>query len=180
VLEASASSASPEVRQGDGMRTLIVGYGNTYRSDDGVGYHVVNAVARRLGRAQLTPDDDGLDTLGQEVDLVCLPQLLPELAQILGDYGRVIFVDAHTGAYEEELRCQAVETRYSPSAFTHHMKPETLLGLAEAFSVALPVATLISIRGFEFDLCVELSQATQRLAARAVDQIMQIVSDPMA
>ena len=162
------------------MRTLIVGYGNPYRRDDGVGYHVLNSVAKRLGRAPLTLDDDGLDSLGQDLDLICLPQLLPELAQILGDYDRVIFVDAHTGAIEEELRCVEVEARYAPSAFTHHMKPETLLGLTQAFSEAVPAATLISVRGFEFELCVELSEATARLVAQAVDRIMQMASNAVA
>jgi len=162
------------------MRTLIVGYGNPYRGDDGVGYHVLSAVAERLGRAPLTLDDDGLDSLGQDLDLICLPQLLPELAQILGDYDRVIFVDAHTGAIEEELRCVEVEARYTPSAFTHHMKPETLLGLAQAFSEAIPAATLISVRGSEFELCVELSKAAKRLAAQAVDCIMQMTSGAIA
>jgi len=73
-----------------------------------------------------------------------------------------------------------VEARYTPSAFTHHMKPETLLGLAQAFSEAIPAATLISVRGSEFELCVELSKAAKRLAAQAVDCIMQMTSGAIA
>jgi len=160
------------------MRTLIVGYGNPYRGDDGVGFHVLSAIANRLGRPSLTLDDDGLDALGQDIDLICLPQLLPELTQILGDYDEVIFVDAHTGAYDEEMRCVPVKPRYVPSTFTHHMKPEMLLGLGQAFSEAVPSATLLSVRGYEFELKVELSEAAQLLADQAVDRIMEMLPDP--
>ncbi|MBC8447788.1 MAG: hydrogenase maturation protease [Chloroflexi bacterium] len=158
------------------MRTLIVGYGNPYRRDDGVGYHVLKAIAVQLGRPPLALDEDGLDALGEEVDLVCLPQLLPELAETLAAYGRVIFVDAHTGAYAEDLRCVAVEPRYTPSAFTHHMTPETLLGLALAFSEAVPPAYLFSVRGYDFDFGVELSEETERLAEKVVERVMNMVA----
>ena len=188
--------------------TLIVGYGNPYRRDDGVGYHVLKAIAVQLGRPPLALDEDGLDALGpdrrdssppptnrqqgagsagsserqpgKDVDLVCLPQLLPELAETLAAYGRVIFVDAHTGAYAEDLRCVAVEPRYTPSAFTHHMTPETLLGLALAFSEAVPPAYLFSVRGYDFDFGVELSEETERLAAQAVARIMKMIAPPVA
>lgn len=158
------------------MKTLIIGYGNPYRRDDGVGFHVINAVATRLGRPPLPLDEDGLDALGEDVDLVCLPQLLPELAEKLGAYDQVIFVDAHTGAYAEDLRCVAVEPLYTPSAFTHHMTPETLLGLALAFTGEAPPAHLFSVRGHDFDFGVGLSAETEPLAAEAVERIMDMLA----
>jgi hydrogenase maturation protease len=159
------------------MRTLIVGYGNPYRQDDGVGFHVLKEIARRLGHLPLALDEDGLDSLGSDVDLVVLPQLLPELAAKLGDYQQAIFVDAHTAPIAEELRCVVVEPRYSPSAFTHHMKPETLMGLARAFSPVIPQAYLISIRGHNFDLGQDLSAETKRWAAVAVERIMGMLGE---
>lgn len=161
------------------MKTLVIGYGNPYRRDDGVGYHVVNAVAERLGRPPLALDEDGLDALGEDIDLVSLPQLLPELAETIATYDQVIFVDAHTGAYAEELRCVPVEPRYTPSAFTHHMTAETLLGLTLAFSGDAPPACLLSIRGYDFDFGVGLSAKTEQLAAKAVERIMDMIAQPL-
>jgi hydrogenase maturation protease len=174
----SASSAVPLTARGKVKRTLIVGYGNLYRRDDGVGYHVLKAIATRLGRPPLALDEDGLDALGKDVDLVCLPQLLPELAETLVAYDQVVFVDAHTGAYVEDMRCVSVEPRYVPSAFTHHMAPEMLLGLALAFSETVPPAHLLSVRGHDFDFGVGLSEETEQLAAEAVERIMRLVEQP--
>jgi len=176
--EHSASSALPLTACGKVKRTLIVGYGNLYRRDDGVGYHVLKAIATRLGRPPLALDEDGLDALGKDVDLVCLPQLLPELAETLVAYDQVVFVDAHTGAYVEDMRCVSVEPRYVPSAFTHHMAPEMLLGLALAFSETVPPAHLLSVRGHDFDFGVELSEKTEQLATEVVERIMHLVEQP--
>jgi hydrogenase maturation protease len=158
------------------MRTLIVGYGNPYRTDDGVGYHVLKEVAQRLGRRPLAPDEDGLDALGAEVDLLCLRQLMPELAEMLGSYDLVIFVDAHTGAYDEVLRCVPVEPDYVPSAFTHHMRPESLLGLATAFSSDVPRGCLFSVRGYDFDLGEELSDRTGSLVEQVTQRILDMIT----
>jgi hydrogenase maturation protease len=158
------------------MRTLVVGYGNPYRTDDGVGYHVLVELARQLNRPPLGLDDDGLDDLGREVDLVCLRQLLPELADKLGGYDLAIFVDAHTGAYEETLRIVDLEPNYASSAFTHHMKPETLLGLAKAFSSTVPRGCLFSVRGYDFDLGEGLSERTAALADQVTRRILEIIN----
>ncbi|HUM35830.1 MAG TPA: hypothetical protein PLQ85_03060, partial [Anaerolineae bacterium] len=76
-------------------RTLIAGFGNVFRRDDGVGPTVVNAVRARLGRTPLDSLDDGFETLGETVDTVVLHQLVPELAETVKDYALLIFVDAH-------------------------------------------------------------------------------------
>jgi len=162
------------------MKTLVIGFGNPYRRDDGVGYHVVNAVAERLGRPPLALDEDGLEALGKDIDLVCLPQLLPELAETIAIYDQVIFVDAHTGTYAEDLRCTTVEPRYTPSAFTHHMTAETLLGLTLAFTEYVPPAYLFSIRGYDFDFGLGLSAETERLAAEAIERIMDMIAQSSA
>ena len=53
-------------------RTLIIGFGNVYRRDDGVAFVVLNAVRERLGRPLLDTEDDGFDDLGHEVDTILL------------------------------------------------------------------------------------------------------------
>ena len=44
-------------------RTLVIGFGNVFRRDDGAGFAVLNAVRERLGRPLLGTDDDGFDDL---------------------------------------------------------------------------------------------------------------------
>jgi hypothetical protein len=59
--------------------SLVVGYGNTLRGDDGIGYRVAEAVAKW----QLP-----------QVRSIAVAQLLPELAADIGEVEIVMFVDA--------------------------------------------------------------------------------------
>ena len=45
------------------MRTLIIGYGNIDRADDGVAYHVINALRRQWGMDILDGETTGLEAL---------------------------------------------------------------------------------------------------------------------
>jgi len=62
-------------------RSLIIGYGNIDRADDGVAYDVINALRRRLGQEILHEGDTGLEDLGRPIDSVFLSQLAPELME---------------------------------------------------------------------------------------------------
>lgn len=57
------------------LRTLVMGYGNLDRSDDGVAYYVVNALRGRLGQPALAEDGSGLETRGGNTDAIFLTQL---------------------------------------------------------------------------------------------------------
>jgi hypothetical protein len=84
------------------MRSLIIGYGNPSRRDDGVGLAVVNGLRQYLGQQPLEEGDDGSSELGDStVGTLFLEQLIPELAETLAAYDRVWFVDAHLGVYPE-------------------------------------------------------------------------------
>lgn len=152
-------------------RILILGYGNVSREDDGIGFHVIAAIARRLGRPPLDMNDDGLSDLGHPIDLAFVPQLTPELAETIANYDEVFFVDAHTGAFAEDIRWQIVDQGYEPSAFTHHLMPATLVELAETLQGRRPLAHLVSVRGYRFGFGVELSPEAARLCEEAAEQI---------
>jgi Ni,Fe-hydrogenase maturation factor len=73
-----------ELQRGTGggscvKRTLVIGFGNVYRRDDGVGFAVLNALRERLGRSPLGVDEDGYDSLQShdEVDTLLLHQPVP-------------------------------------------------------------------------------------------------------
>ncbi len=156
-------------------KVLLVGFGNLYRRDDGVARHVLNVLLQRWGRPPLDPMDDGFDDLGHTVDVVCLHQLVPELAETLKDYSRVVFVDAHVPAettpplYEAPV---AVEHR-TPFVY-HQTHPSTLLALTQSLYGSAPAATLISVQGHDFDFGEGLSAETAALAQAAVERIVKL------
>ncbi len=157
-------------------RTLVIGYGNIDRADDGVAFCVVNALRRRLGQKVLSEENSGLDELGEKVDSIFLVQLAPELMDVLPDYRQVIFVDAHVYEGAENLHCAAVSAQYAPSTFTHHLTPPMLLALLKLLNHPEPSGHLVSIRGYDFDFHRDLSEDTRSLVEPAVDCILRLVS----
>jgi len=156
-------------------RALVIGYGNPSRRDDGVGHYVVNALRQRLGQIPLGAEEEGFDKLGQDVDTLCLQQLIPELAETVAGYDLVIFVDAHTGAYPEDLKVARLQPDYRPTPTSHYFKPEMVLALAKALHGSEPQALAISIRGYDFNFGTELSPETRRHADLAVERILRIL-----
>jgi hydrogenase maturation protease len=151
---------------------LIIGYGNPDREDDGVAWHVIQRLSQRLGRDELDPDSGGLDQLGQSPDLLFVLQLTPELADLVAEYDRVCFVDAHTGDYPEALRIDRIDAEFQASPFTHHMTPQTCLVLAETLYGHAPEGTVVSVRGYQFGFFHRLSPKTDALADEAVQGIL--------
>jgi hydrogenase maturation protease len=156
-------------------RTLVIGYGNLDRADDGVAYHVVNELRRRLGQPVLSPEEDGAESLGSEADSVFLRQLQPEWMEISASYDQVIFVDAHVHENAAELQCVDVRPEYVPSPFTHHMTPATFLALTGALYGREPAGRLLSIRGHDFDLRLGLSRAAAGQVPAAVERILRLI-----
>ena len=156
-------------------RTLVIGFGNIHRADDGVAFEVINALRRRLGQNPLSEDETGLEELGAKLDSVFLSQLTPELMDTLVDYGRVIFVDAHVYENMDDLHCSPVVPEYAPSTFTHHLTPAALLALLKTLYQAEPTGHLVSIRGYDFDFHRNLSEKTGALVEPAADCILRFL-----
>jgi hydrogenase maturation protease len=154
-------------------RTLVIGYGNIDRADDGVAYYVVNTLRQRLGQEMLGEDDTGLEELGSEIDSIFLIQLAPELIDVLACYHRIIFVDAHVYDNVNNLYHTPVLPEYTPSTFTHHMTPPTMLALLKSIYQQEPSGHLVSIRGYDFDFHRDLSADAKALVDPAVDYILQ-------
>ena len=152
---------------------LILGYGNVDRQDDGVAWHVLARLAKNLGRAfPLTPDDE-IQSTSSPPDLLFVLQLVPEHAETISQYGRVCFVDAHTGRVPEEVQFTTVESQFQNSPFTHHLTPSTCLTLAETLYGRRPEAVLASVRGYEFGFSRSLSGRTETLVEWAVERILK-------
>ena len=143
---------------------VLIGYGNTLRSDDGAGPAVL---------AHLAPSFES------NPHCLCLSvhQLTPELAVELSLAGRVIFVDASAQVPEGKARIRRISDQApgggvsgnsSQSSLFHTCSPEGLLALTrsafgrapQAWAVAIGVADLSVGEG----LSAAVARCTRRLA----------------
>jgi hydrogenase maturation protease len=151
--------------------TLIIGYGNADRQDDGVGWHVLKNLAEKISCQ--VPEDPGeaIEIESEQVDLLFTLQIYPELAETISHYKRICFVDAHTADIPETISWTKLEPDYEKSPLTHHMSPKTVLSISAAIYGTIPEAILVSIRGFSFQFQRELSPKTAALVEIATQRI---------
>jgi hydrogenase maturation protease len=155
--------------------TLVIGYGNFDRQDDGVAWHVLAEVARRLGCAVPFSLEEEFPLNSGKPDFIFELQLTPELAEMIAQYERVCFVDAHTGAVPHDVNVIAITAEFQASPLTHHLTPQSLLTFAQTLYNAQPEAILISVRGYQFGFERELSPLTAQLAQEAAEEIVEWV-----
>ncbi len=151
---------------------LLLGYGNVDRQDDGVAWHVLQAVAQSYGFSLPEQPDEPLVTISAGIDAAFALQLMPEEAELLSAYERVCFIDAHTGRVDQLVNLERLSPEFVNSPFTHHMTPQTCLSLVQSLYGKLPQAVLVSVRGFEFGFSQELSTATRDLVPQAAGRIL--------
>jgi hydrogenase maturation protease len=162
----------------DMPRTLVIGYGNLDRQDDGVAHAVINALRRRLGQAILGAEETQAEELGNRTDSVFTMQLAPELLDTVVDYDRLIFVDAHVRADLPDVYWAPVRPEYASSTFTHHMTPGMLLALLQMLYHREPESYIVAVRGQAFDFGQGLSTATGTLVEPAAEQIVRLLAGP--
>lgn len=162
------------------MRTLMIGYGNPSRRDDGVALHVLNALRTRWGRAPLAPWSDGWDDLQGTRDSLFLQQLTPELAETLAEYDVVVFVDAALPEAGEPVRLSPVEPALRMAAVSHHMEPGALLALTRQLYGRAPAGWLVSVRGHDMDFGDQLSPETAAALPDAVARVAALVEEGQA
>jgi hydrogenase maturation protease len=116
--------------------TLVLGWGNPGRLDDGLGPALVELLAA-LGLPRVVVDADY--------------QLTVEDAAEVARYRRVLFVDAdRTGP--APFRLWRMRPALEGSSFsTHSVAPGAVLALSRDLFHAEPEAWLLGIRGYEFD-----------------------------
>ena len=155
-------------------RTLVIGFGNVFRRDDGAGFAVLKAVRERLGRPLLSTEDDGFDDRGHQMDTILLHQLVPELAEEVVPYDLVVFCDAHIGHVPELVYEEELDVCYKSATVSHTMHPCSVLALAEELHGRCPRGVLLSIRGYDFEFGEGLSDDTAALIPKAVDRIFSL------
>lgn len=151
-------------------KILLLGYGNPDREDDGVAWHILRALAVKMGLpAPDSYEDDFPET--PLVDFAFHLQLTPEMAEDISHYQYVCFVDAHTGNIPEEVRLIEAESDFQRSPFTHHLTAQSLLSICETLYMTKPNSALLSVRGYQFLFSRTLSEQTAALVPDAVNLV---------
>jgi hydrogenase maturation protease len=154
------------------LKTLLLGWGNPDRQDDGAAWHVLAEVAHRSGLILPEELGEAFEPTGGDLELFFSLQLTPEMAEMVAEFERVIFIDAHTGAVPEDVSIRPITPWFQTSPLTHHLTAESCLELADRLYESRPEAWLVSVRGYSFGFSRELSTATAGFVQNAVNHIM--------
>ncbi len=137
------------------MTLLIIGYGNTLRSDDGVGVKVAEAV----DKLQLP----GVRTLTCDL-------LTPEMAEPVAAAEAVVFVDAAVDA-PREVQLRPLVPADSTQLMAHAADPRTLLALARDVFGHAPPAWWLTIPAENIGIGEQLSPMAESGFTVAVEKL---------
>jgi hydrogenase maturation protease len=137
---------------------LLIGYGNTLRSDDGVGPCVAQQV-------------EGLNLPGVRV-LTC-HSLTPELAEAISEAREVVFIDA-TVDHSAQIIVRALTPADSSQVMAHTADPRTLLALARDLFGHVPKAWWLTIPVENMEIGEEMSARAHHGMAQAVTEIKKM------
>lgn len=150
-------------------RTLIIGYGNPLRSDDGVGLRTAELLAEVLEQES--------DRLNGDVEVIACHQLTLELTPLVAAADRLILLDAHVGGepgavIERELTPAIADTAASLS---HHLDPSGLLAAAQILYGQAPTTILLTVAGASFDYGEALSPPVAAALPLLVARVQQLL-----
>ncbi|MBU0509906.1 hydrogenase maturation protease [bacterium] len=116
---------------------LVIGYGNRYRRDDGVG----PAAAERLsGHFPVL-----------RVRCMAVRELTPELAEPISQARLVVFVDADAATPPGNVNRHSLLPSAEPAlGLGHDFQPRSILALAKAIYGCAPMAMMFTLGGADF------------------------------
>ena len=139
-------------------RVLVIGCGNPLRGDDGLGWHVTQA----LSNLNL-----------EHLEVITRHQLTPELAEEIAAKDRVIFVDATLETQPGKMITRELEPKSATGTLTHHVTPESLLALAQTLYGRVPFATAIAVGVSSLEHSEQLSPEVSAAMPKVVEAILQ-------
>jgi len=148
---------------------LIIAYGNPLRSDDGVAWRAAEVLRQKFSPA--------------EIEIHCLHQLAPELAETVSRVPCAIFVDAVSSpeGTPGEIRVEELsgnDPADSATHFSHSLSPHAAIRLAETLYGAKPQAFAVTVTGQNFDHGEALSPAVAAALPDLVARIERLARDP--
>jgi hydrogenase maturation protease len=138
---------------------LILGYGNSLRSDDGAGRRVAEKIAQQQWEGVLS---------------LSLHQLTPELAEELSQARAAIFVDA-IASDTAKVSVKTLKPEEIGGDFSHFTDPSSLLALAQALYGKAPPAWWVLVPGINFAMGEILSAVAEVGVAEAVAVVEQLI-----
>ena len=158
-------------------RTLIIGYGNPLRGDDGVGVRAAEWLAEELG-SLVVGGGETPPLPGAGVEVIACQQLNIELAAAVAEADRLILMDASAGGTPgvlTEHTLAPVSPPQTGASLSHYLHPASLLATAQILYGKAPPATLLTISGAAFDHGETLSPPVAAALPRLVARVRQLV-----
>jgi hydrogenase maturation protease len=138
--------------------TLILGYGNPLRGDDGVGWHAAEQLLER--------------SVELHAKVTRCQQLMPELAEPVSRAERVIFIDARVGPTPGTVEvCEVAAGTSEYPTFSHCLDPATLAALAQELYGRAPEAWILTVTGESFGHTDRLSASVQSSLPELIRQV---------
>ena len=142
-------------------RVLVIGIGNSLRSDDGLGWAVAEQLSART--------DENLQVLK-------VHQLTPELAEEISEADLAVFVDAGAHGTPGTLTCECVSISDADLRFSHDVTPATLIQMAKTLYGKAPAAYLICVAGKSFEHGESLSPEVTAAIPHVIANIRQLMA----
>jgi len=148
------------------LQPLIIGIGNSLRSDDGLGW----AVAEQLSQ-------DG--TINCVIHTV--HQLTPELAQQMATASFVVMIDASREGEPGELHIRPLSLPAPPGPVgTHYTTPEELSTLTAVVYGHCPPIVVITMTGADFNVGEQLSSVVAQRIPLVCEAVQQLCANVRA
>ena len=150
------------------MKTLIIGIGNEYRGDDGVGRHV----ARRLAECN-PPDVEIQESSGESFSLM----------ELWANAPKVILIDAVQSGAEPgtvqryDAGGQALPTEFVQQCSTHALSLPEVVELARSLEQLPPEVALYGIEGLSYEHGNTLTPTVARAAEETISRILTEISE---
>ncbi|TAL39957.1 MAG: hydrogenase maturation protease [Spirochaetes bacterium] len=143
------------------IRTLVYGYGNPGREDDGLGVEL----ARRVEEA-------GIPGVACDSNY----QLNVEDALEIAEYDAVVFADASVSC-AEPFTFNGLEPAHEISFTTHAMLPGSVLALCEDLYGKKPSSFILGIRGYSWEQREGLSAQAVSNLEKAFDFLLPLLRE---
>ena len=128
-------------------RILIIGIGNVLRSDDGVGWQVVQEISEQSSAS--------------DVQFILVQQLTPEIADSVSRADRALFVDAARGGTPGSVYAGPILPAKESSTPSHDLSIASVLKLARDLYHRSPTAYALTVSGESFEVGEDLSPAVR-------------------
>ena len=145
---------------------LVIGYGNTLRSDDGLGPYVVKSLTEKL------------ENTGKNVRILSLHQLDISLSSSVSKLDIVILVDARADDTDELVTVEKIKPAaipLTPGSISHTINIPTLLRASMDLFGAVPQCYIVMPKGYDFSFGERISEKAIKSASLARKKIVKIL-----